>query len=257
MARGEAAGSISQADLMRLLQEARQWLASPAGCMLLDAERQVQREVLSACFGQHLVQYGLAPQLLTPEVRVLRHCWLLDMRGEGESIATEEARWPFAPQALDVVVLHHGLDFSLSPRALLREASQAVRAGGHLLIFGFNPLSTWGWQHYLGRDWFGEAGFVSPARLEDWLELLGFAVEKRLDGCYRPPLASPTWLRRLAFLESFGQRGGLPGGGFYCLLARRQMLGATPQRERGRVFPALVMPPLAAGSRRAHKRNGR
>ena len=97
MARGEAAGSISQADLMRLVQEARQWLASPAGCMLLDAERQVQREVLSACFGQHLVQYGLAPQLLTPEVRVLRHCWLLDMRGEGESIATEEARWPFAP----------------------------------------------------------------------------------------------------------------------------------------------------------------
>ncbi|WVM89168.1 hypothetical protein UMZ34_25855 [Halopseudomonas pachastrellae] len=63
MARGEAAGSISQADLMRLVQEARQWLASPAGCMLLDAERQVQREVLSACFGQHLVQYGLAPEL--------------------------------------------------------------------------------------------------------------------------------------------------------------------------------------------------
>ena len=256
MARGEATRSISQADLLRLLQEARHWLASPAGMMLLDAERAVQREVLPACFGQHMVQYGLAPQLLTPEVRVLRHCWLLDMNGEGGSIASEEAHWPFAPQALDVVVLHHGLDFSLSPRALLREARQAVRAGGHLLIFGFNPLSTWGWQHYLGRDWFGEAGFVSPARLEDWLELLGFAVEKRLDGCYRPPLASPTWLQRLAFLESFGQRGRLPGGGFYCLLARRQMLGATPQRERGRVFPTLVMPPLAAGSRRAQKRNG-
>lgn len=253
----EARRSISQADMLRLLQEARQWLEQPAGRMLLQAECSAQRELLPYCFGQHLVQYGLAPGLLAPEVKVLRHCWHLDMLSQGESIAVDEACWPFAPQALDVVVLHHGLDFSLSPRALLREASQAVRAGGHLLIFGFNPMSTWGWQHYFGRSWFGEAGFVSPARLVDWLELLGFAVEKRIDGCYRPPLASSTWLQRLDFMESLGQRRCLPGGGFYCLLARRQMLGITPQRERGRVFPALTMPPLAAGSRRAHKREGR
>ena len=212
----EARRSISQADMLRLLQEARQWLEQPAGLMLLQAECSAQRELLPNCFGQHLVQYGLAPGLLAPEVKVLRHCWHLDMLSQGESIAVDEACWPFAPQALDVVVLHHGLDFSLSPRALLREASQAVRAGGHLLIFGFNP--------------------ISPARLVDWLELLGFAVEKRIDGCYRPPLESSTWLQRLDFMESLGQRRCLPGGGFYCLLARRQMLGITPQRERGRVF---------------------
>jgi SAM-dependent methyltransferase len=255
MASRQLSRSISQADLIQLLGEARQWLSGAAGQMLLEAESDVQREVMPRCFGQYLVQYGLAPDLLEQECARQWHRWHLDIAGRSGSIAVEEVRWPFSPQSLDVVMLHHALDFSLSPRALLREASQTVRAGGHLLIFGFNPWSAWGCSHYLGHSWLGEAGFVSPARLVDWLELLGFAVEKRLDGCYRPPLVSPAWLQRLSCLERLGQQRLLPGGGFYCLLARRQMLGATPQRERGRVFPALAMPPLVAGSRRAHKRD--
>ena len=96
----EARRSISQADMLRLLQEARQWLEQPAGRMLLQAECSAQRELLPNCFGQHLVQYGLAPGLLAPEVKVLRHCWHLDMLSQGESIAVDEACWPFAPQAL-------------------------------------------------------------------------------------------------------------------------------------------------------------
>ncbi|WVM89167.1 hypothetical protein UMZ34_25850 [Halopseudomonas pachastrellae] len=124
-----------------------------------------------------------------------------------------------------------------------------------MLIFGFNPLSTWGWQHYLGRDWFGEAGFVSPARLEDWLSCWGLRWRNAgwvlsSAACIADLVAAPgfpgiLWTARRAAWRRI-----------LLLLARRQMLGATPQRERGRVFPALVMPPLAAGSRRAHKRNG-
>ena len=81
-------------------------------------------------------------------------------------------------------------------------------------------------RHYLGQSWLGQAGFVRPGRLIDWLELLGFAVEKRLDGCYRPPLMSPAWLQRLTFFEQLGQQRLLPGGGFYCLLAGRQLVVA-------------------------------
>ncbi|SDS06748.1 Methyltransferase domain-containing protein [Halopseudomonas sabulinigri] len=255
MARQQPSRSISQADLLRLLHEARGWLDSAAGQMLLDAERNAQRLALPQCFGQHLVQYGLAPEMLDPDEKVMRHHWHLDMECRAGALAVEEARWPFAAQSLDAVVLHHGLDFSLSPQTLLREASQAVRAGGHLLIFGFNPLSAWGMPHYFGQSWLGQAGFVRPGRLIDWLELLGFAVEKRLDGCYRPPLNSPAWLQRLTFIESLGQQRLLPGGGFYCLLARRQMFGALPQRQRGMSFPTLTLPPLAAGTRRTHKRD--
>lgn len=247
--------SISQDDLLRLLGVARDWLETPAGDMLMRAERELIKVQLQRCFGQHLVQYGLSPQLLDEQQSVLRNHWQLDLLAGPACIPAEEAQWPFAPQSLDVVVLHHGLDFCLAPRTVLREASQSVRAGGHLLIFGFNPWSAWGLNHIAGRGWFSEAGFISPARLVDWLELLGFSVEKRIDGCYRPPLASQSWLERLEGFEAFSARHRLPGGGFYFLMARRQMLGMTPKRERGRVFPALSFPPVVAGARRAHKRN--
>ena len=247
--------SISQDDLLRLLAGARAWLDSPPGQMLIETERGIMQQEIQRCFGQHLVQYGLAPELLDTDRSVLRNHWQLDLLAGREAIPAEETQWPFSPQSLDVVLLHHGLDFCLTPRVLLREASQAVRAGGYLLIFGFNPWSAWGIQHFTGREWFSEAGFVAPSRLVDWLELLGFSVEKRIDGCYRPPLTSQRWLDRLQDLEAFAGKHNLPGGGFYFLMARRQMLGVTPRRQRGRVFPALTLPPVVAGARRAQKRN--
>lgn len=247
--------SISQDDLLRLLTEARTWLNSAAGRLLLQSERAVMQRELTNCFGQHLVQYGLAPELLDDQCSVLRHHWRLDMESGSAALPVDEAHWPFAPNSLDVVLLHHGLDFCLSPRSLLREAGLAVRAGGHLLIFGFNPWSSWGLNHFIGRQWFSEAGFVSPARLTDWLELLGFAVEKRIDGCYLPPLKSAAWLNRMSAIDRLGSRHQLPGGGFYFLLARRQVLNATPIRQRSLIFPALGLPPLVAGNRRTHKRN--
>ncbi|MEJ6655066.1 MAG: methyltransferase domain-containing protein [Pseudomonas sp.] len=251
----ELSRSISQGDLLKLLGVAREWLDSAPGLRLLETERNVMRREMTACFGQHLVQYGLAAELLDRERSILRHHWQLDLLAGPSALPTEETQWPFAPHSLDAVVLHHGLDFCLSPRSLLREASQAVRAGGHLLIFGFNPWSSWGLKHFTGCEWFSEAGFISPGRLTDWLELLGFAVEKRVDGCYLPPFKSQAWLDRLGRIDALGQRHQLPGGGFYFLLARRQTLGVTPRRQRGMSFPALSLPPLVAGNRRTHKRN--
>jgi SAM-dependent methyltransferase len=250
-----SAGSISQADLVRLMREARHWLETPAGQMLLGQQRLVAQEVLERCFGQHMVQYGLAPELMDGSQSMLQNRWHFDLIGDPPTMPLDESQWPFAPQSLDVVLLHHGLDFCLAPRTLLREAGQAVRAGGHILVFGFNPWSSWGWNHFAGRSWLSEAGFVSPARLSDWLEVLGFAVEKRIDGCYRPPLKTQRGLDRLSRIEQWATRHGLPCGGFYCLIARRQMLGAAPRKQSVRAFPALASPPLAAGSRRTHKRN--
>lgn len=250
-----AASSISQSDLISLLGIARQWLQSPAGEMLLAAERVTLEKAMTRCFGQHMVTYGLATQPLTDNHQSLRHHWRIDLQADGEALPVDESYWPFAPHSLDAVLLHHGLDFCLSPRTVLREASQTVRAGGHLLIFGFNPWSLWGMNHLVGREWFSEAGFVSPARLVDWLELLGFAVEKRQGGCYRPPLASARWLEHLTWMEGVGSRYHLPGAGFYFIQARRQMFGMTPRQQRTSVFPALTLPPLVAGNRKAHKRN--
>ena len=218
----------------------------------MDAEQATLDAALAHCFAQHLVSYGLASKPLQVNRQAVRNHWRIDLQADGQALVVDDSHWPFAPQSLDMVLLHHGLDFCLSPRTLLREASQTVRAGGHLFIFGFNPWSLWGVKHLTGSEWFSEAGFVDPARLVDWLELLGFMVEKRVGGCYRPPLKSARWLHRLAWMEQMGVRYRLPASGFYFIQARRQMFGVTPRQDRANVFTPLTLPPLVAGRRQLH-----
>lgn len=250
MRRHRHSNDISRQDLQRLLLEARDWLDSEPGRQLLMAEREVLQLAMQRCFGRHLVQYGLNRELLVDSRCGIACCWRADARDPAADVLIEEEAWPFEPHSLDVLVMHHALDFTLTPHALLREAAMLVRPGGHLLLFGFNPWSLWGGAHLLGRGWMGEAGFISAARLTDWLALLGFGVEKPLTGCYRPPFRSARWLERLQWLEQQGQRQSLPFGGFYLLQARRQMPGINADPVRRPLFRRLDVPVMASGSRR-------
>ncbi|NQD94199.1 methyltransferase domain-containing protein, partial [Pseudomonas sp. CrR25] len=159
--------------------------------------------------------------------------------------------WPLTEHAADVVLLQHGLDFSLSPHGLLREAARSVRPGGHLLVIGINPASAWGMRHLFSRGALRQARCIAPSRVGDWLHLLGFALEKRRFGCYRPPLASSAWQARLAPLETWGAAWQTPGGGFYLLVARKLVVGLRPLRQTQRAPVGKLVPmPVAKVSRR-------
>lgn len=150
-----------------------------------------------------------------------------------------------------MVVLQHGLDFCLSPHGLLREAASSVRPGGHLLIVGINPWSTWGLRHVFAKDALSKARCISPSRVADWLNLLGFALEKRRFGCYRPPLASPAWQRRLSGWEHKAGNWQLAGGGFYILVARKMVVGLRPVNPLRREPMGKLIPlPMAKVNRR-------
>src|SRR5690606_13290586 len=99
---------------------------------------------------------------------------------------------------------------------------------GHLLVVRLNPWSSWGLRSVFSRGALGKARCISADRVVDWLSLLGFALEKRRFGCYRPPLASAAWQTRLAWLERFGNSWQAPAGGFYILVARKMVVGMRP-----------------------------
>ena len=93
---------------------------------------------------------------------------------------------------------------------------------------------------------------LSPSRVGDWLNLLGFALEKRRFGCYRPPLASPAWQQRLEGWERLAGGWQGSGGGVYLLVARKMVVGLRPLRpERREPMGKLLPLPLAKVNRTA------
>lgn len=243
---------FAQADAawLDLIKAARNWLAGPLGQLLLEQERPMLEDELARFFGGFLVHYGPSADT-PPDARQIQRSVRIGAPFNGVEIVCEEQSWPLSEHAADVVVVQHGLDFSLSPHGLLREAARSVRPGGHLLIVGINPYSTWGVRHVFARDALRQARCIAPKRVCDWLHLLGFALEKRRFGCYRPPLSAPAWQARLAGLEHLGATWQPPGGGFYVLVARKLVVGLRPLRQPSRQSVGKLIPmPVAKVSRR-------
>ncbi len=164
-------------DWLALISAARDWLSGPLGQLLLDEERRMLDDELGRYFGGYLVHYGPCAET-PPQAQQVRRNVRLGAPLPGVEIVCEERAWPLSEHAADVVVLQHGLDFSLSPHGLLREAAASVRPGGHLLgghllIVGINPWSSWGLRHVFARDALRQARCISPSRVADWLNLLG------------------------------------------------------------------------------------
>ncbi len=246
----EPAFAQADPDWLKLTQAAREWLTGPLGGLLQAEGRRLLDEELARHFGGYLVQYGPGAAVAGGSSQI--KCSVsLGAPLHGVQIACDEHAWPLAEHAADLVVLQHALDFSLSPHSLLREAARSVRPGGHLLILGVNPWSAWGVRHLFARDALRQARCIAPNRVTDWLHLLGFALEKRRFGCYRPPLANAAWQARLAWLERWGEATGLPGAGFYLLVARKLVIGLRPLRPPRREAMGKLLPmPVAKVSRR-------
>lgn len=247
--------SIADSAWLALQREAQAWFASPLGRLLLERQQAQLAEQLDALFGGFLLHYGFAGAELPP-LQQLRHSIRLGPPLPGVEIACDEDAWPVLEHGADVVLLQHALDFALSPHQLLREAARCVRPGGHLLVVGIHPWSLWGLRHWLAGDALAQARCISPARLGDWLRLLGFALEKRRFGCYCPPLSSQRWQARLNGIEPWAESLQLPGGGFYLLAARKLVAGLRPlpQMRRSVVSPLQPVPVAKVGRHPGNKK---
>lgn len=237
-------------DWIELISLARDWFAGPLGQLMLHEEHALLEQELGRYFGGFLVHYGPCAEA-PPDAEQVQRNVRLGAPLPGVEIVCEEQAWPLGEHAADVVVLQHGLDFSLSPHGLLREAASAVRPGGHLLIIGINPFSAWGARHLFSHGALRQARCIAPSKVSDWLNLLGFALEKRRFGCYRPPLASPAWQQRLAGWERMAGGWQCAGGGVYLLVARKMVVGLRPLRQQRREPMGKLLPlPLAKVNRR-------
>jgi len=242
-------------------QRMRAWFTHLPGRWFQAEERAQLREILPNLFGYHLLQLGdLYSKECLANTRI-PHCMVLDESLQEISPADERPRsgirgakeWlPIATDSLDTVVMPHTLEFTDNPHQILREVDRVLIPEGHVVILGFNPWSLWmvwrlalGWRGKL--PWCGR--FISPARLKDWLQLLGFEIINSQRYFFRPPLSHKGIMKRLRFLDRIGQRWTPFFGAGYVLVAKKRVSTLTPIRPRWRPSPRLGARELAGNSR--------
>jgi SAM-dependent methyltransferase len=202
------------------------WFDAPLGEYVLEREREWLDASVPDIFGFHAVQLGMPQFDLLRESRIT-HRVIVDPK-QGEVRAQFHAL-PFDAQSIDLIVLPHVLEFDENPHEILREVDRVMRPDGRILLIGFNPWSLFGARRVLAQStridhpWCGQ--FVSLVRLKDWLQLLSFEPANGKLACYIPPVESPKWQSRWAFMESQGDRWWGVAGGVYMLEAIKRVEG--------------------------------
>lgn len=233
--------STETPDAAASWQALTDWFDTPLGQHLLGIERALVDELLQRRFGYHLLQLGCSELLLherSPMGHKFSFCPHAGLATQHTAIARGEAI-PLAAESVDLVLLHHALDYAEGQHQLLREVSRVLIAGGHLLIVGFNPWSCWGLRNRLSRK--RRAPFnarpLSTSRVCDWLALLDFQVLTLRYATYALPVNSARWIRYSGWMERAAARLNWPTGATWVLLARKQVLPLTPIHRQWRKLP--------------------
>ncbi|MDX1455024.1 MAG: methyltransferase domain-containing protein [Gammaproteobacteria bacterium] len=203
------------------------WFATALGQAWLQQEQEIAADMLERVFGYDAVSLdaGWPGQLLLAPAATHRRTSL------GPGLAADirhnlDRALPYSEASIDAVLLPHTLEFVDSPHGLLREADRVLVGEGHLLVFGFNPYSSWRLLAPHRRHGFpARPAWLSEARLRDWLGLLGFEVLACKRFFRRLPVNRAGWLERSRWLEKTGPL--VPACG-YALLARKHTHGMTP-----------------------------
>ncbi len=230
------------------------WYQTALGRDLLADQRKVVAHQVNGLYGVHQLDMMVSHRLPIANSSALAHrfgcvpVWEQDMPENTLVCNSEEIS--LASDSVDLVVLHHTLDFAAAPHQSLREAARVLRSGGHMLIIGFNPHSLWGLVRRMkgaqGAPWSGR--FISCRRLEDWLELLDFRIGSVK---YRFPRL-PVQPRTIKSVDEVDVIRPLPSflGAYYCLLTRKQKGAMLLLKPKWRSAKVVGMP-VANGLNRA------
>ena len=189
-----------------------QWLETPLGKNLVDAEHRIVSEALSRVFGFQCLQVGAwgAPDQFLSASKTLRSLLVASTPGPGVSLVSAPGQLAIATDSVDSILPPHTLEIDPEPHQTLREVQRVLVGDGHVMVLGFNPYGFWGARRLIGRGRFppGLARVISERRLRDWLTLLGLEV---------------VGFRRYAYPLPINHESLLARGGFYAELFEGQL----------------------------------
>ncbi|MDI6852088.1 MAG: class I SAM-dependent methyltransferase [Deltaproteobacteria bacterium] len=131
---------------------------------------------------------------------------------------------PFAADSFDGVLSILALDFMADRDIAIQEMVRVLRPGGFLAVAMLSRYSLWTLKRAI-RAWlkpslWGKVRFITPKGLRRLLsshpELTGLKTRQAV---YFPPWKNPRLVLYYPYLESWGQKLGLPFGAFLATIA--------------------------------------
>ena len=171
--------------------------------MLLAREEEMIVQRTAGIFGYYALQLGDPHRDLLAASPI--SCRMQVGRAGNCKVKARAGNLPFDTASIDLVIISHLLEYVAYPQHVVREAHRVLRPEGHLIVLVFSPTSMYGIRRMLDLSgeypWNGT--FITPMRVHDWFEVLGFASA---GGSYAG-YALPSWHPKLRFvLEQAGQR---------------------------------------------------
>lgn len=243
-------------DLSQSIGELERWFSTPLGQQLLHEQQLILDKELSCLFGYHLMQLSVNRNIRLFRDSRISHCFAFgaSTQGGGGQVEAFSAfdDLPLEDESVDVVILHHALEFSNNPHQVLKEASRVTISRGYIIVLGFNPFSWMGmikpFAQLVSRSPVWRRNSLRKSRVADWLQFLDCNTLRTQTGLYALPLQNKGYLDFSRFGSRWLQKLQAPFGGFYCLVARKERVCMTPIRpdwQREPKFPA-VKPALSA-----------
>jgi SAM-dependent methyltransferase len=210
------------------------WLNSDFGRYLLHQESQLLQRKYSHLPGYRLMHLGLGPHQQTLDTFKQLHRFYIHANADSPaaplSAASNYAQLPLPSEVIDVALVQHAVEYSVSPKAVLAEVSRVVAPGGHLLLCLFNPYGPRGLIKFPMQLFSGRPDYrfhnLRKGRVIDWLSLLNFQVLEIDHGAYSLPLNRPEWTQADTHWEKIAQKIRFPLGNFYMIHAvKRELRG--------------------------------
>lgn len=226
------------------------WFQSALGRTLLANQRSVIEKKIHRLFGFHQAEIGVSHRVPVGNPSSLGHKFYVLPNWESDlpknSIISNAGEIALAHDVVDLVILHHTLDFSTDPHQTLREAARILKSSGNLLIVGFNPLSLWGLKRLFSTKkkapW--NMRFIAGNRVEDWLNLLDFQVAGVETHFYGLPFNQLGLTNRSLWLNNVLNEK-VPLGAYYTILAQKQTGAQIQIRPKWRNKAKVVGLPIA------------
>ena len=217
------------------------WSNSGFAGYLLNVEGDILRQKYSSLPGYRFMHVGLSDHSGPFVGFSQEHSFRLQTHygdlGSGTSAIASLSDLPLPAGVVDISLLQHCLEFSISPQIALAEACRVTAAGGHLIICIFNPFGPSGlmrWPMQLVSDK-PQYRFhaLRLGRLIDWLKLLSFEIQDIDHGGFRWPTRravvtklgdGTNMLDKWTFnFDAFCRQHNLPMGNFYIIHAVKRI----------------------------------